>query len=181
MKKYLATIAIMMSLGGAAHAATTGTLQLEGGGVAQWYQLGNGNVLTLFGFDNREGQAPGAGDWAINSLADIASVFGSGSSRIVAAYNGSTPAFGGSEFDPFPYSQTVVDEARLVDALWLEWDGGSGLQIFKPGGGTSAVGLTDAGLRDGDPLAPIPLPAAGWLMIAGLGGLFAVSRRRKAA
>jgi len=30
-------------------------------------------------------------------------------------------------------------------------------------------------------VAPIPLPAAGWLMIAGLGGLAALRRRRKAA
>ncbi len=32
-----------------------------------------------------------------------------------------------------------------------------------------------------DPVAPVPLPAAGWLMIAGLGALAAVRRRRKAA
>jgi hypothetical protein len=37
----------------------------------------------------------------------------------------------------------------------------------------------DGGSTDGP--SPIPLPAAGWLMLAGLGGLGALSRKRKAA
>ena len=33
----------------------------------------------------------------------------------------------------------------------------------------------------GDDMPPVPLPAAGWMMIAGLGGLAAIRRRKKAA
>lgn len=40
--------------------------------------------------------------------------------------------------------------------------------------------LGDGGGDDGG-ASPVPLPAAGWLMIAGLGGLAALRRRRKAA
>jgi hypothetical protein len=32
---------------------------------------------------------------------------------------------------------------------------------------------------DPDDPAPVPLPAAGWLMLAGLGGLGALARRRR--
>lgn len=32
-----------------------------------------------------------------------------------------------------------------------------------------------------DPIAPVPLPAAGWLMIAGLGGIAAMQRRKRVA
>lgn len=53
-------------------------------------------------------------------------------------------------------------------------------------GGDNAPGLSNAVLfkRDGDLPPPppppyIPLPAAGWMMLAGLGGLAALRRRRK--
>ncbi|MEM9709309.1 MAG: choice-of-anchor K domain-containing protein [Pseudomonadota bacterium] len=32
----------------------------------------------------------------------------------------------------------------------------------------------------GDPITPVPLPAAGWMLIAGIGGLAALRRRKKA-
>ena len=44
-------------------------------------------------------------------------------------------------------------------------------------GGFYGPALDDVSIR----LAPIPLPAAGWLMLAGLGGLAALRRRRTAA
>lgn len=43
----------------------------------------------------------------------------------------------------------------------------------------SGTGALDAVVLS-DFVAPVPLPAAGWLMIAGLGGLAAVKRRKKA-
>ncbi|SEA77728.1 collagen-binding domain-containing protein [Rubrimonas cliftonensis] len=39
----------------------------------------------------------------------------------------------------------------------------------------------DANLFGGDLPAPVPLPAAAWMLLAGLGGLFAASRRKTAA
>ncbi|MCI2401166.1 VPLPA-CTERM sorting domain-containing protein [Aliiroseovarius subalbicans] len=42
------------------------------------------------------------------------------------------------------------------------------------------TGRGPAGLSNYGSIAPVPLPAAGWLLIAGLGGLFMVRRRRSA-
>jgi hypothetical protein len=50
-----------------------------------------------------------------------------------------------------------------AQTLFFEW---SGITVSRQ---------TDAGV------APVPLPAAGWLMIAGLGGLAAMRRRKRAA
>lgn len=47
------------------------------------------------------------------------------------------------------------------------------VQGLNSGGSTKYLG--------GDAPAPVPLPAAGWLMLAGLGGLAALRRKRRAA
>lgn len=47
--------------------------------------------------------------------------------------------------------------------------------------GRDQFDLTSANLKVFGTLAPIPLPAAGWLMLAGLGGLGVAARRRKRA
>ncbi len=47
-------------------------------------------------------------------------------------------------------------------------------------GGGNTPGLSNIRLYSTGPLSTIPLPAAGWLLIAGLGGLAAMRRRRKA-
>jgi hypothetical protein len=41
--------------------------------------------------------------------------------------------------------------------------------------------VNDSFTLDGAAITPVPLPAAGWLMLAGVGGLAAMRRRRKAA
>ncbi|MFN3936165.1 MAG: VPLPA-CTERM sorting domain-containing protein [Gemmobacter sp.] len=60
-----------------------------------------------------------------------------------------------------------------------DWQDGLG-QPFGPWAGMDgAFGFADQ-LVVRDAVAAIPVPAAGWLMLAGLGGLAAVRRRRKA-
>ena len=65
-----------------------------------------------------------------------------------------------SNRDPNPNDEVLVGEG---------WVGGSGTQDF----------LFLAELNNGGDLPDIPLPAAGWMLIAGLGGLGALRRRRK--
>lgn len=48
-------------------------------------------------------------------------------------------------------------------------------------GGPDSFTLSSAKLEIYGTVAPIPLPAAGWLMLAGIGGLAALRRRRRAA
>ena len=53
--------------------------------------------------------------------------------------------------------------------------GGFGADPFKI---SSPITITGTSVTP--PLAPVPLPAAGWMLIAGLGGLVAAGRRKKA-
>lgn len=59
---------------------------------------------------------------------------------------------------------------------------GSFLVNSLGGSWTSTKDLSHASIyyRAGNPTTPIPLPAAGWMLLAGLGGLVAAKRRRRA-
>ena len=47
---------------------------------------------------------------------------------------------------------------------------------FKPNNGSDGIGFDDISA-----VAPVPLPAAGWMLIAGIGALFGFGRRKAAA
>lgn len=162
----LLAASMIAACGHTAHAAAVVGLVVEGGGTQQVHQLNNGNLLGLWGFDNREGANPGAGAVTINSAADITGGFISGAGSIVQYYNGTNPINGGaSELDVLAYPFTIADDARLFDSLWVEWTGGS-LVYQRPSGGTSTMNGTMI-TRPGDPFIPEPTTAA-LAMIASL-------------
>lgn len=78
-------------------------------------------------------------------------------------------------FGDEPGRQTLVQ----THYGWLELGRGS---VVLQGGAfnTTAGGSILAGVAPADPMAPVPLPAAGWMLLASIGGLAAVKRRKKA-
>lgn len=163
-----------------ANAAAIIGLQVEGAGTQQVYSLGNGNFLGLWGFDNREPANPGASTVDILNADSIKNGFTGGKDSIVNFYNGTNPVNGGaSEFDPLTFAFTIVDNARLFDSLWIEWTGGN-LVYKQPSGGTTTMNSTNI-TRQGDPLAPVPIPAALPLLASVLAFFGFMGWRRKAA
>lgn len=77
------------------------------------------------------------------------------------------------------YTLALAGDYKLQFGV-TNWDDtayASGLAIAGANIGGVAIDPTDPV----DPPSTVPLPAAGWLLIAGLGGLSALRRRRKAA
>jgi hypothetical protein len=174
-------LAAAAMLAAPARAAVVSLIPEGGSGPKLVYQLTNGNLLGLWGFNNRN---PNVGAVTINSAADILSGFRGNSNRIVGFYNGATVVNSGrSEFDPIVWGFTIADEARLNSALWIEWTGGA-LVFRGPVGGTQT--LQPAVTLPGDPIlaravTPVPVPGALPLFLAGLGVMGLIARFRRPA
>ncbi|GGE25893.1 VPLPA-CTERM protein sorting domain-containing protein [Gemmobacter megaterium] len=79
-------------------------------------------------------------------------------------------------------SALVSGATGLANAIGATSDTGFRI-LFGPDGYNAGINdITYSYARTGGPgPAPIPLPAAGWMLIAGLGGLVALRRRKTAA
>lgn len=150
------------------------SLQVEGGGTAQVYELNDGSFLGLMGFDNRDRSGYTASDVTIASFGDLADGFTSGQQNIMGFYNGTNPVNAGAvEFDALVYGFNVAAGARLFDSLWVNWSGGN-LVYGQPYGGTTTLSANVT--RQGDPLATsatnVSEPGMLTLMLLGLATIF---------
>jgi len=77
----------------------------------------------------------------------------------------------------------AVSDSVVVDGMLYEFN----ISGFETGGSTMGYFLTHehadntAALVASYKVSPVPLPAAGWMLLAGIGGLAAIKRRRKQA
>lgn len=187
--------AVALSVAGmfiATSASAIGVNPAGGGGQKWIYDLNNGNRLGLVGVQALSNASVGLADLngAVNAGTALNWYFADTQTTdygTPASFHGQwtgTPA----EFTPF-FDTTIAvlssgsfagNNGKLFDALWVEWGGGN-LTFSNGTGGTNGFGAGDAATLQGDPLAPVPVPAALPLLLAGLGALVAVKRRRKAA
>ena len=95
------------------------------------------------------------GTWALNPL------FNWGAGKYAFAIKGATD------------NAVYLMDLAFRDGNWFVND------LLNAGGNNPD--MSNVRLFGTEPLAPIPLPAAGWLLLAGLGGLAAARRMKKAA
>jgi hypothetical protein len=184
MRFAAAAFAILATFAGPAAASVIGLQVQRIGGQVQVYQLDNGNFLGLWRFNNREAINPGAGAVTINSMDDILDGFIQGRDNIVQFYNGANPVnAGASEFDVLTYAFTIANNARINSSLWIEWTAlpnNAPLIYLQPNGNQARMNSRNVTL-DGDPISVIPLPAGLPLLLAGVGAIGLMARRRRLA
>lgn len=108
--------------------------------------------------------------FSINFASD--STYFSGSWNLNALFQ-----FNDNEHYAFAIKSANPNAAAIFNVVYL-MDNGSRSGMFNTSDLTQ--GFSNMRLFGTGELAPIPLPAAGWLLIAGIGGLFAMKRRKKA-
>jgi hypothetical protein len=180
MKRLLATVAAVASLVGSAAHAALDLRPATPGGSKQVYQLGNGDLLGLWGFSGGVNAILGSSQ----STSDLISAFRTQDQPDIVGFYYSKPTGGSWAGDPdefealgatFEIESTDYSD-KLFDSLWVRWTGGD---LFNAAS-NSNMNAGDVNLA-GDPLAPIPVPAALPLLILGLGGLGLYARRQRSA
>jgi hypothetical protein len=96
---------------------------------------------------------------------------------LLGSLTGINDAFSFTEFDIFGFGGgSLIDD--IVAGLQVRMNIDLNREGWLVSLAKSVITTDGAGAGNPNP-SPVPLPAAGWLMIAGLGGLAALRRRRK--
>jgi hypothetical protein len=113
----------------------------------------------------------GYGTFAFNARYDLNST---------GAFSGT---FGPDDLLPLDMREIVIHGAFLSPGLGGVGNEADDDPLIKFGGYSAFVPVAAGEIRlvdGGMGVAPVPLPAAGWLMVAGIGGLAALRRRKTA-
>lgn len=127
------------------------------------------NIVNMIGVDFSEGANPSNLPSGNNASPAFVATFGA-DSNAPASPNGVNPG------EQVALIFNILSGFSFADVVSAFADGdlraGIHVQSFASNGGSEAFVTT--------PPSPVPLPAAGWLMLAGLGGLAALRRKGKA-
>ena len=181
-------LAITLVFSAAASWAVPVGLFVAGDRHQQVYRLPGGTLLGLWDIDTRGIGPAGAERPWMDGAYDIVARFVSERGRILAFYNGLTPANPGApQFSPVAWGFFFPADTRLSGALWIEWTHGA-LVYRQPGERTRAVMNPGQVTRAGDPFAlpQVPLQSAvvymaGALILLGAAGRWRRYRRSGAA
>lgn len=185
MKKIIAAIAVAIGLvGGAVQAAPISSWNITYAGAKETYDLGNNTYLSLMGISS------GAEAGVTYNTSDLLSYFGNGGA-VTAAYYAQPLAPGAWQGSPDKFEEfgstfeiaTLYSADKLFDSFYIKYTAtGSNFVYSNPAGSNSTQTISLTNAIDQNPLETpaVPLPAAAWMLIAGLGGLAAVGRRKAA-
>ena len=148
---------------------------------------------AIFSLDNASGAECFTGN-DTNQVDASFSMFGM-TGWILGDKNDEIAGTGGVKFGTTPVNDDEFGAWSVVDMVGagignivVTLKAGNGFGAFLisdlgPGTWTSSKELSHASVyyKDGEPPVYIPLPAASWLMIGGLGGLLALHRKKKPA